>query len=76
MFMQIYALNPKLKETVLNKLLKNIMEIVKRLDDSIHFLNAEIKVCENRVFSDMLNKDAQFFAYLFKSQINVLNFLH
>lgn len=72
MFMEIYALNPKLKEIVLNKLLKNILEIVKRLDESINFLNAEIKVCENKIFSEMVNKEAQFFANLFKTRINVI----
>jgi len=71
MFLEIYTQNPKLKEIVLKKLLKNIFEIVKRIDDSIKFLSAEIKISENKIFCEILNKDALFFAKLFKLQINV-----
>jgi glutaredoxin 2 len=71
MFLEIYTQNPKLKEIVLKKLLKNTFEIVKRIDDSIKFLSAEIKISENKIFGEMLNKDALFFAKLFKLQINV-----
>lgn len=73
MFLKIYTQNRKLKEIVLKKLLKNKLEIVKRLDDSINYLISEIKISENKIFEEILSKDAQLFANLFKIQVNVSN---
>jgi len=70
--MEIFTHNPKLKENLLNKLIKNILEIVKRLDESINFISSEIKVAENKIFNEIQIKNCELLSQLFNNKENVL----
>ena len=71
-FLEIFSLNDKLKENLLKKLLKNIIEIIKRLDESIKFIKSEIKQLENNFFSAINKKNNNFFSDIFNN-MNSLN---
>jgi len=72
LFLEINSNNPKLKEIILNKLMKNILEIIKSLDEAMNFLKAEINNSEKKIFSIILDKDINLFNNLFKNQIDVI----
>ncbi len=44
--LEIYSYNPQLKSECLNSLLKNILDIEKRLNESINLINIELKSIE------------------------------
>lgn len=57
--MEIYSFNPQLKNDVLNTLIKNILEIEKRLEYSFSFIKTEVKLIEGFLLENFWNFEGE-----------------